>query len=325
MAHVGAVGAVIGARRAALRRRFEEQVVTRTMADALLLQLYERTPVLLMKVHVGSASLPVSLRNKSLRARLSVESRELFKSQKVKARPSESQCAHYDFNSTVQFIIQGDDVLCFEILQPHTILPSTTLGKCVLSLSEIREAFGSGPLSQTFGQPLMHELLLTVPKKDPEEILGGMQIVIQLERTNLAVVMSDPNLRALLQHGLASEHNPMEDYRVPMQTASLSSTIQRRPIVVGQIPHQQQSTTQGIPVVVGQIPQQQQLQQQQQHQQQEQQQQQQQQQLQTVRTTDGGLMSTRSWVDPSTGVLQYEAVLTDANGNVVERVHWTEN
>lgn len=67
--------------------------------------------MLVMKVGIHTASLQQSLLKKVLKAKLTVEGKELLLSEPTKAAPEESQCARFDFNVATSFILEGIDDL----------------------------------------------------------------------------------------------------------------------------------------------------------------------------------------------------------------------
>eukprot|EP00747_Dinoflagellata_sp_TGD_P178945 gnl/TRDRNA2_/TRDRNA2_28897_c0_seq1.p1 gnl/TRDRNA2_/TRDRNA2_28897_c0~~gnl/TRDRNA2_/TRDRNA2_28897_c0_seq1.p1 ORF type:complete len:287 (-),score=56.76 gnl/TRDRNA2_/TRDRNA2_28897_c0_seq1:50-877(-) len=267
----GAVGAAAAGVRSgsAWRRRYEERAVVRAAHNAILWELCEQTPVLIMQVAISSGNFQEKLRGKTLRVRIRMDGRELLTSNAAKARSDERQCALFDFNESTQFVLQGDDVLNFEVLQTHPIFPSRVLGDCLLPLSEVREAFGGVALTRSTGQQVVRELVISVPKRVPEEIVGALQIAVQFQRSTLAAVGGEDALREVVNRR-----------RQAPQAAPVLVTA-----AVAQPP------TRGAP---GQV----------------------------LYTADGGTVQLRSWTDPATRTVQNEAVHTDANGQVIQRVQW---
>lgn len=313
----GAAGAVYAG--SAWHRRRRQQAIDAAIHDVVCTELYNRTPVLLMKVHITSGTLQGDLRSKGLRVRLSIEKRELLKSEVTKATQAEIQCAQFDFNVGTQFMLQGDDVLCFEVLQYHPILPAKTLGTCLMPLAEVREELGGVSLARSTAQMVVKDLLVTVPKKLPEEVLGGLQVAVEFERSNLGYVLEHPSLSQGLQlpglpgRSLARESlHDMTMLGAARRRAELDAELRTlsssRP---GRSSHPAPGSGsqrhQNIPIgtVVGQV--------------------EQDPQQQVLQTADGGTLTSHSWTDPSTGQIRHELVLSDALGNVVERTEWVED
>lgn len=73
----------------------------------------------------------------------------------------------------------------FEVVKPNYVMPNRTLGRGVVSLSEIREAYGGLPVDQLDGV-VMHELVVHELNAAPDDVLGTLQVVVHCRQTTLA-------------------------------------------------------------------------------------------------------------------------------------------
>lgn len=278
-------------------RYWERRYLNRLAHELELDRLYEQTPILLIRVEILSASLRSNLKKTSLRVHLfngDEKRKELFKSKAIKAQTDETQCAQFVFNTGVQFVFQGEQVLTFELQQPHMVLPGKKIGRCMLPLSEIQESIGGVRFTRIPDQPLLRELIMNDLEK-PDDLVGGLQISLRFKRTNLLAALEYQEVRDFLdmQDRMSGYYDPYYDTRGYYDARLPYSTVPSVPISSVPISSVPVST---VPPGAAQV----------------------------LNTADGGQMRVRSWTDPSTGVVRHEARRIDSDGFEVERVEWND-
>lgn len=199
---VGRAGASMASSRWCPRRR---------EYDSLLEDLYDQTPVVVMHMVIGSATLEEKLRDKGLRIRVKSGDRELLTSKTIKAsKEGVGLGAQYDFEVAALFALQGDEKLCLEVLKPHMVLPTKTIGRSSVSISELREAFGGMALTRAQGAVVQELLVYETPSGKSEKVLGTLQVSVSFEQTTLAA-LAGGDLSALggLLRSRAGVHVPI--------------------------------------------------------------------------------------------------------------------
>lgn len=300
-------------------RRRDELLMRRLAQEQTIRELYEQTPVTLMRMTIGTATLQERLREKGLRVRFRIADRELLTTVTTKAQQGgEGQGAQFTFNVQAVYALQGDEPLVFDIIKPNIVMPNKTVGRSMVALSELREALGGRALTRTQGQAVIKDLLVN-DTKAPDEVLGTLRVQVSFEQTNLAALgyrfyeYDDLDLLWDPYPYGCRYRDPWDPYyrdpcyrdrygrriyegeRVPRGVVVNHAT--RRPTVSASPRGSSSPRTvaQARPV-----------------------------QDQAVRTADGGQVRFENWTDPATGEERHAAVQMDRHGNTVQRVEWAD-